>query len=71
MTMLSSDYGFVKTSASQVRFLPATPWTSGQTVIIAFKTAGSCLNVKLEPYTRRKFILHFADDPWESDEIVL
>jgi hypothetical protein len=71
MTMLSSDYGFAKTSTTQVRFLPSTPWATGQTVTIVFKTASSCINVKLEPYTRRKFILHIADDPWESDEIVL
>jgi hypothetical protein len=71
MAMLASDYGFVKTSATQVRFSPAAPWISGQTVTIAFKIATSCINVKLEPYTRRKFILHIADDPWESDEILL
>jgi hypothetical protein len=71
MTKLSTDYGFPKTSPSQVRFATPTPWVTGQTIIIAFKGPTSCINVKLEPYTRRKFILHIADDSWGSDEVVL
>jgi hypothetical protein len=71
MTMLSENYGFVKTKASQVRFATPTPWTSGQEVVIAYKAPTSCINVKLEPVTRRKFILHIADDPLDTDEVVL
>jgi hypothetical protein len=71
MTMLSDNYGIAKTSASQVRFPTPTPWATGQEVIIAFKGPSSCINVRLEPYTRRKFILHIADDPLETDEVIL
>jgi hypothetical protein len=70
MTMLSDNYGFSKTSASQVRFPTPTPWATGQEVPIAFKTATSCINVKLEPYTRRKFIMNIADIPIETSEVV-
>jgi hypothetical protein len=70
MTMLSSNYGFVKTIASQVRFPTPTPWATGQEVVIAFKMPTSCINVRLEPHTRRKFILHIAEEPLETEEVV-
>jgi hypothetical protein len=63
MKMLAENYGFVKTKPTRVQFTPATPWASGQTVTIAFKTSTSCEAVKLEPYSRRRFILHMADEP--------
>jgi hypothetical protein len=71
MTILSDNYGFVKTTPAQVRFATPTPWTTGQEVVIVFKSPTSCINVKLEPHTKRKFILHIADDPLETGEVVL
>jgi hypothetical protein len=71
MKMLSEKYGFPKTKTTQVRFSPETPWANGQTVIIAFKTATSCSAVKLEPFSRREFVLHIADEPWRSGEVLL
>jgi hypothetical protein len=71
LKMLAEKYGFPATKTTQVKFSPETPWVSGQTVCVAFKTATSCSAVKLEPFTRPEFVLYIADDPWESGEILL
>jgi hypothetical protein len=69
--MLSDKYGFPAIKTNQVRFTPETPWTTGQTVCVKVKTAISCSAVKLDPFTRRAFTIHIADDPWETGEILL
>jgi hypothetical protein len=65
------NYGFVKTGPSLVRFPTPTPWTTGQEVIIVFKAPTACSKVTLEPFTRRKFRLHIADVPVETNEVIL
>jgi hypothetical protein len=68
---LSDKYGFPSVRATQVRFAPETPWVSGQTICVTFRTAISCANVRLEQLSRREFTLHIADEPWESGEVLL
>lgn len=61
MQMLANNYGFAKTNPTQVRFAPATPWTSGQIVTITFKTSTACAAVTLQQHTRRTFKLYVAE----------
>jgi hypothetical protein len=71
LKMLSDKYGFPVTKTKQVRFTPDTSWTTGQTVCFKFKMATSCSAVRLEPFTRRTFTIHIADDPWNTGQILL
>jgi hypothetical protein len=63
---LKTKYGFPLEKMTQVRFSPDKPWVSDQTVCITVTVPISCSKITLPPYSRRKFALFMADDPWGS-----
>jgi hypothetical protein len=70
LKILRTKYGFPLEKPSQVQFSPG-PWVSDQTVRVTVKAAISCTNVTLTQFYRRTFTLFIADEPWESDEVIL
>jgi hypothetical protein len=42
LKMLTDKYGFPSVKTRQVRFIPETPWATGQTVSVIFKTSIAC-----------------------------